>query len=169
MPLSRPATAALLPAALLLLRLVAPVLADEPIIGNILVTTDHVAPGASFGVSGYQLDPGTAVSLTLIQGDRSAMAGSAPVSADGTFSTSAAVPADFVDGYAELVGTGSEGGRWVASVLIDVDGLPNQAASSGGVDPQIIALIVLAIGLIIFAVAVVSFIRGDARKSPEPD
>jgi hypothetical protein len=156
--------AAIIAASLLAVAAVVSTLADEPVIGNILVTADHVSPGGSIGVSGYQLDPGSTVDLTLTQGTGAATVGAPTVEADGTFSTTVWVPSDFADGYAELVGTGSEGGRWVASVLIDADGTPNQPASRGGFDPQVVALTVLAIGVVIFVAATLSAVRGGARK-----
>jgi hypothetical protein len=146
-----------------------PVLADEPVIGNILVHTQAVEPGGSFSVTGYDLDPGTVVELEVRQGDASAPAGSARVLEDGTFATTAVVPTSFTNGYAELVGTGSEGGRWVASVLVGTPGEPATQGTTSPVDERAIALVVFLIGLVIFAVAGTHYLRGPRRRSHSPD
>src|SRR5262245_51790636 len=142
--------------------------ADEPVRGNLVLGVAQVEPGGSVPVSGYLFDPGLEISLTLRQGPRSVPVGTVTVRPDGTIGTSVTVPADFEDGFAELVGTGQTSGEWRASVLV---GDPSTAEPAAGVrlDGRTLALIAFGAGLVIFVVAGLVGRRSRRIASPSPD
>lgn len=162
-----PAAIAVAAAALALTAgLAEPVLADEPVRGNILVPIEQVAPGDAFPVTGYELDPGITITMRINQAATSTELGSVTVAPDGTFQTSLTAPAPLSGGYAELIATSDEGSQWRASVLIAGPGDGNatpppgaQSPASGAVDPRLLALAVMAVGLVIFAVAGLRYLR----------
>jgi hypothetical protein len=145
--------------------LAGPAIADEPVRGNILVLTQSVEPGGSFPVSGYGLDPGIEITFVLHQGPDSAEAGSTTVGADGTFTTTAVVPATFSNGYAELAGVGDGGARWVASVLIGPEPTPASQTVVVPSESRVTALIVFVVGLVTFVIAGVSYLRAQRQRS----
>ena len=145
-----------------------PASADEPIIGNIVVMAQSVDPGGSFPVTGYGMDPGLEISFVVTQGSTSAPAGSAIAAADGTFTATLAVPAAFTSGYAELVGMGKDGGRWVASVLVGPEPSPPSQEVVVPLQTRVPALVVLVVGLVIFVIAGLRYVLGQRRRSKSP-
>lgn len=137
-------------------------LADEPGIGHVFVPADHVVPGETFPVTGYDLDPGASLLVGLSTGSTSIALGTRAVAADGTLSTTVLLPPTFPTGYAELTATSAEGGRWSTFVLVGerAEGpKPSGAASDATLNSQTIALIVMLVGLVIFAGAGLRYLR----------
>ena len=56
---------------------------DDLVIGLVLVPADHVMPGETFPVTGYDLDPGASISLGLTSGSTSIALGMGEVASDG--------------------------------------------------------------------------------------
>ena len=134
-------------------------LADEPVIGNVLVPIEHVEPGATFPITGYDLDPGAVITLDLSSGGQSAALGSATVAADGSFASTATLPATFNRGYAELAATSSEGGRWVATVLVGAPSTVPHAAPGASAEDRLLWVGLLLVGLALFVVAGLRYLR----------
>jgi hypothetical protein len=93
------------------------VAADGLTRGQVLVPADHVDPGASFRVSGYDLDEDAPVRIELVRGEvRVELAGTS-TAADGTLDVGLLMPESFPTGYAELhvIATGV---TWTTTVLV---------------------------------------------------
>lgn len=136
--------------------------ADEPGIGQLVVPADHVMPGETFPVTGYDLDPGASLLLGLSTGSTSIALGTRAVAADGTLSTTVLLPPTFPTGYAELTATSAEGGRWSTFVLVGerAEGpKPPGGAGDAALNLQSIALIVMLVGLVIFVGAGLRYLR----------
>ena len=141
-------------------------LADSPSNGQLLVPGDHHLPGESLEVTGYALDPGMALQLTLVNGSNTVSLGTATVLDDGTFSVPASVPATFPTGYAEVVATSSGGGNtWQTVILVGerAEGPKPVDPAAASTDTSTLGLVMIAIGLAIFLVAAAWYLRGRLR------
>jgi hypothetical protein len=158
---------ALLASAILIARIVPPalVLADEPARGQLVVPGDHHLPGATFTITGYDLDAGDTISFELVSGATSVSLGDTTVAADGTVSMPAAVPTTFPKGYAGVVGTGRGGTQLKTVVLIGerAEGPGAQLAADEWTPDRIAGVGMMGVGLAIVAAMVATHLRG--RKS----
>ena len=155
-------------ATLLLLSLAPVAFADEPTNGRVIVQADHILPGGSAPLTGADLDEGPVV-LRLAVPARAAVVGEGVVAPDGTLHATVAVPADFPAGYATLDVEG-EGATWSTVVLVG----PRAEGPSGtagpapaALDERALALGVLAVGGVIFVVALASYFRKGRGTSRE--
>lgn len=141
--------------------------ADGPTNGNVIVPGDHLMPGEQFRITGFNMDPGVALSLRLVSPARSDDLGGTTVAPDGTIDATGVVPSGFPFGYAELQAVSSADGAWSTTVLIgpraEGPGGTNAAPDDGG---RGIALLVLGIGLLIVMFAGASYVRGRSPRSP---
>jgi hypothetical protein len=143
------------------------VAADGPNNGNLLVPVDHVMPGEQFRITGFDIDPGITLTLSLIAGARSAELGQIKVALDGTVESTAVVPADFPLGYAELHAASDGEGTWSTAVLIGPRAEGPRGVNTVADDPsRTIALIVAALGLVIFVGAGLLYLRSGRRGTP---
>ena len=142
------------------------VLADDPANGQLLVPGDHHLPGESMEITGYGLDPGMALQLTLVNPSQTAALGSATVLTDGTFSAPATVPAAFPTGYADVVATSSNGGgAWKTVILVGerAEGpKPLDPAAAPDHTPTL-ALVMIGVGLVVILAAGAWYLRGRLR------
>jgi hypothetical protein len=154
-------------ATLLLLGTASVTLADEPTNGRVIVQADHVMPGASAPLTGADLDEGPVV-MRLEVASRIAVVGDAVVAPDGTLQATLAVPADFPTGYATLDVEG-EGATWSTVVLIGprAEGPGGATGPSAALDERALALGVMAVGAVIFIVALVTYYRKGRGTSPD--
>jgi hypothetical protein len=139
-------------------------LADNPSIGQLLVPGDHHLPGATIEVTGYELDPGMALQLTLVSPTRTAVLASTTVREDGTFSAHATVPSDFPTGYANVVATGSSGGSWTTVILVGERAEGPRPLDAQSFDGSPIGIAMLGVGLVIALAAGGWYLR-DRRRS----
>jgi hypothetical protein len=130
------------------------VLADNPGVGQVLVPADHVMPGETFPVTGYDLDEGISLTLVLTSGATSVDLGSGQVAPDGTLRAIVSLPVSFPNGYAELTATSTDGGRWSTYVLVGqrAEG-PDAVAEAARTAP--LTSVALALGVIAAAIIVV--------------
>jgi hypothetical protein len=148
-------------AGVLLFARAAAVLAGGEGSGQLLITSDHIEPGMSFEILGARLDPGATIELS-IRGETDTIAlGTTSVHQDGSMSFEAVVPESFALGYAHLTGRLSTGTEVTTLVQVGIPPTaPGAESGSEGVDERSIGLVILVVGLAIFAMAVVAFIRG---------
>lgn len=118
-------------------------------------------PGETAPLTGADLDEGPVV-MRLEQAAGSAVVGEGVVAADGTLEATIDVPPGFPLGYATLAVQG-DGEAWSTIVLIGprAEGPQPDGAGEGTtpLNPQVIALVVLAVGIVIFAVAGLRYLR----------
>ena len=147
-----------------------PALADEPSRGQLVVPGDHHLPGASFAITGYDLESGDTMRFQLVNETTSVDLGDAAVAADGTVSMPAVVPTAFPEGYAEVVGTGLGGNQLKTVVLI------GQRAEGPGAQPtvhewtpdRVAGVGMVGLGLAIVAAVGVRYLRGRRSGGPAP-
>jgi hypothetical protein len=167
---ARPVTLAVSLATAFLFMLAPVALADEPTNGRVLVQADHVMPGESAPLAGADLDEGPIV-LVLKVPSRAEHVGEGVVAPDGSLQATLAVPADFPVGHATLEVVGAAG-TWSTTVLIGprAEGPGGETGRSPGpIDERAIALGVMAIGGLIFVVALARYRRrGRGVSSDAP-
>jgi hypothetical protein len=141
------------------------VLADEPARGQLVVPGDHHLPGATFAITGYDLDAGDTIRFELVSGATSVPLGDTTVAADGTVSMPAAVPMTFPKGYAEVVGTGRGGTQLKTVILIGErpEGPGAQPAPDAWPPDRVAGVGMMGIGLVIVAAVVALYLRGRKR------
>lgn len=110
-------------------------------------------PGASFAVTGYDLDEGLSLALVLTSGATSVDLGAGRVAADGTLSAIVSIPASFPNGYAELTATSADGGRWSTYVLVGQRAEGPEAVAETARNAQVRS-VALALGVLGTAVVV---------------
>lgn len=139
--------------------------------GRLFVPGDHFDPGATLSISGTELDPGAELVLRLVSGSTTVEVGRATVGDDRTMAATAAVPAGFPAGYAELTATDAAGTSWSTFILIGDRAEGPGATPSGGITPdqQTIAFLVLGLGLVVFVMAGVLYVRGRSTKRSRHD
>jgi hypothetical protein len=136
----------------------------------ILVPVDHVDPGQTFDVVVADLTPGSTVVLEVVRDGESLQIGQAVSDADGHFTTTAALPADFPHGYAQLVATAEDGTQVTTWVLVgsrSEAGPPPTApppAFNQLLDPSVLLLVAL-IGGIGIALAIALIKRSATRPA----
>jgi hypothetical protein len=135
--------------------------ADNPGIGQVIVPGDHVTPGETFQITGYDLDPAAYLAFKLTSGTSSIEVGMARVGDDGTIAKTATLPASFPLGYAQLLATSDGGGQWSTSVLVGerAEGPGSQAAVDDGIAGRLAGLVLLTLGVVIFSVAGLRYMR----------
>lgn len=139
---------------LLALLLAAPVAAHFGGEAFILVPGDHVNPGQTFEVIVADLTPGARVDLIVLEnGDQPVPVGSAVSDTQGHFSTTGTLPADFPNGYVEIVATAEDGTSVSTWMLVgprtsETGAPPVAAATDAGLDPSLIMLGVLVGGAV---------------------
>ena len=163
--IARPVALSVTLATWLLLMLAPVALAGEPTNGRVIVQADHVMPGATAPLTGADLDEGPVV-LVLKVPSRAAHVGEGVVAPDGTLQATLAVPPDFPAGHATLEVVG-EAGTWSTNVLIGPRA-EGPGSGTGPFDERLIALGVMAIGGLIFVVALARYLRRDRGASSEP-
>ena len=143
----------LLPA-LLLIAAASPaaVLADNPGIGQVLVPVDHVMPGQTFPVTGYDLDENSDLTIRIASGTTAIELGTGHVAADGTLATVTALPGSFPHGYAELTASAPGGGRWSTFVLVGPRAEGPEAVANAALNAQVLALL---LGALVISIVVV--------------
>ncbi len=146
-------------------------LADEPNSGHLIVPVDHVLPGETFRITGFEIDAGIDLSLQLTSGGTTVELGSAHVALDGTVEASGGVPANFPLGYAELHAVSQADGTWTAVVLIGERAEGPQAIYPDGpfIDVQLMAVLMIGVGLVVFVGASSRYLRGRQRETSRPD
>ncbi|HUR16835.1 MAG TPA: hypothetical protein VMZ33_06095, partial [Candidatus Limnocylindrales bacterium] len=97
----------------------------------IIVPADYLLPGQQFDAVAVDLAPGSVVSFEMRRDALVVALGSAPSPGDGHFTLTMAVPADFPTGYAELVGTSSDGTSAMTWVLVGERNPATPAAPPG--------------------------------------
>jgi hypothetical protein len=145
------------------------VAADGPNNGNIIVPVDHLMPGEQFRITGFGIDPGIALSLTLASGQRADTIGTVTVARDGTIETTGVVAGDFPLGYAELRAASAADGTWTTAVLVGPRAEGPGNGNAAAVPGEAVALLVLAVGILIFVLAAASYVRGRRMPRVKPD
>ena len=126
----------------------APVQADGPTRGEIVVRADHVEPEATFTITGYLLDESAPVRFELVNGESRVELGAATTTVAGTLEVDVALPAGFPTGYATLLVHGL-GTTWSTTVLVgDRAEGPGAQAIAEGLDPLVALLVVAGVGLL---------------------
>jgi len=145
--------------------LAAPVAADEPTRGQIIVPADHVDPGSTFSVTGDDLDEEAPVRIELVRGDLHVGLGSATTAADGSLAVDLVMPSTFPTGYAELHVI-TVGASWSTTVLVGerAEG-PGGIAGNDAAAGRLPAVLLLA-GIAVLAFAVLRLVRGRRRAAP---
>lgn len=134
----------------------------------ILVPSDSVSPGSAFEVIAVDLGPNATISFEVDNGNRVAALGSVPADSDGHFQGALQMPADYPQGYAELIAISSDGYEVATWVLIGP-----RTASTGAPpgqptwwsDPSVVVLGVFVVG----ALGVLGYLliqRGSTRPAP---
>ena len=123
----------------------------------VIVPADHVVPGESFDVVVADMGAGSEIVLTIEAPERSESLATVTAAPDGHFHGSVDLPANFPDGYAQLIVSGSDGS--VASTWVLVSprraGAPSSPDSgSWWTDPSVVLLGAFVIG----ALAVVGYL-----------
>ncbi len=149
------------------------VMADGTGRGRLFVPGDHFNPGEKLSISGTDLDPGAELVLRLASGSTTVELGRTRVSDDRTFAASATVPAAFPPGYAELTATDAAGTAWSTFILIGDRAEGPDPAGPGAQGPEAstdstFAVLLLAIGLVVFVVAGLAHLRGRPRVTSRP-
>jgi hypothetical protein len=88
---------------------------DEP---TLVVPLDFVMPGEMVPVIGADLGSDADLTITLVQGVRTAELGTITAGPDGHFSTSMQVPADYPNGYSQLIADGNDGSQASTWILV---------------------------------------------------
>ena len=147
------------------------VAADSPARGQILTAGDHVLPGETLTVTGFQLDPGERLSFRLIIKTTDLDLGTATVAADGSVEIKALVPIGTPVGYGEVAATNASGSTWSTVTLIGerpegpaASSAPTSSAIDGPVDDRVIGLIMVALGVVLVVLAVAWWWTGRRRK-----
>jgi hypothetical protein len=138
----------------------------------ILVPLDHVLPGQTFEIIVADLTPGSTIQLTAVQNGVSVPVGTAQSDAEGHFTTSATLPADYPHGYFELVATAGDGTQASTWVLAgprtsETGNAPAPTTSGGTIDPSLVVLLVL-VGGSVAAAGYVALRRARARVVTPP-
>ena len=144
-----------------------PLAADEPTRGQILVPADHVDPGATFTVSGYDLDEDAPVRIELVAGDARAELGTATTAPDGTLDVDVPLPSTFPIGYATVL-VHALGTTWSTTVLVG-DRAEGPGGSASGAPLDWIPLALVLAGTATFALAVWMFARAGRRRARSHD
>jgi len=149
----------------------ATLLADSPTNGTIIVLGDHVLPGQPFSITGFDIDPGIELELAITNGSRTASLGRATVGIDGTVNASVTLADDFPLGYANVTATSPADGQWTTAVLVGdrAEGPGAPVGDGVPIDERSVGLLLVVIGLVVFAVAAFVFLRGRPRRSADPD
>jgi len=129
------------------------------------VPADHVDPGASFRVSGYDLDEDAPVRIDLVRGDVRVELASTSTAADGTLDVGLRMPASFPTGYAELhvIATGV---TWSTTLLVGdrAEGPGGTGVINGDTDWLLWALAIA--GAVVLGLIVLRTVRGGVRAAP---
>jgi hypothetical protein len=118
------------------------------------VPEDHITAGAEFPVIGANMEPGSEIRLFLANGPRRVSLGTVTTDQGGAFQTTAAAPADFPDGYAQIVAISDiEEPIWT---LVLVGPRETYVMDPGGTslerllsDPLVLILVVAVVGSIV--------------------
>jgi hypothetical protein len=92
---------------------------------------------------------------------RTSALGTVVVGVDGTMNATAVMPADFPDGYANVTATSRADGQWLTAVLVGERPEGSGAQEPVAEDPRLrtVALLVLAVGVVIFLAAGARYLR----------
>lgn len=139
--------------------------ADGAGTGRLFVPGDHFDPGDTLDISGTEFDPGAQLVIRLVSGTSSAELGTVTVADDRTLIVTAAVPAGFPTGYAELTATDSSGRTWSTFVLIG--SRPEGQPGGAQLDERAWWLAVLAGGVAIMSIALLQYRRARSQGAAE--
>ena len=139
--------------------------ADEPTRGQVLVPADHVDPGATFTVSGYDLDEAATVRIEVVRGDVRAELGSASTAADGTLDVDLVMPATFPTGYAD-VHVSAIGVTWSTTVLVGARAEGPGGANEINDEVDWLPWSIVVAGAVLLGLVVLRLARGGERAAP---
>ena len=109
----------------------------------IVVRADHINPGETFDVVAADLTPNATIALTLSRDERQVSLGETVADAEGHFSSTLPLPADFPSGYAQLVAIATDGTQastWVLVGLRTSATPPPPGQVAWWADPSVIVL-----------------------------
>jgi hypothetical protein len=132
----------------------------------ILVPADHVNPGQPFEVFASDLGANADVMLSMRRDETLTPLATVDADPQGHFTTTVSLPADYPEGYAELIAAGDDGSRVSTWVLVgpraqSTPALPASAAWWS--DPSVLVLVAFLVG----ALAVVGYLL--LRPKPRRD
>jgi hypothetical protein len=144
-----------------------PVLADSPSNGQLIVPGDHINPGETFSITGYDIDPLIDLDLAIASGGRTAQLGTVKTDGAGNMSASVQLPADFPTGYANVTATSLADGQWTTAVLVG-ERAEGPTAQPGGapLDDRVFGLLLAGIGTVLFLVAAAWYVRTRPKGTP---
>jgi len=128
--------------------------------GELQVPIDHVMPGQTFPVTGYELDQGAGLIVRITTGQVTIELGRTVVASDGTMAMTASLPVAYPKGYATLTASG-DAGQWSTVVLVGerAEGPGQRPNAPDSNAAQNLALVVLIVGLAIFFLAGARYVR----------
>jgi hypothetical protein len=138
----------------------------EPLV---LVPVDHVLPGETFPLTGADLGEDALVSFELKQEELVVPLGRITAGPDGHFESTLDLPSTFPEGYAQLIGSSSDGSESSTWILVGerTEATPPPPGGSGWGRERTLIVLALVVGLVAAALGLVAM-RSGRRDGGSP-
>jgi hypothetical protein len=132
----------------------------------VLVPVDHVMPGETFPLTGADLGEGALVTFQLKQEELVVPLGRITAGPDGHFESTLDLPASFPVGYAQLVGSSSDGSEASTWILVGerTEATPPPPDGSGWGRGRTLIVLGLVFGLLAAALGLVAMRSGSGVR-----
>lgn len=136
----------------------------EPLV---LVPVDHVMPGETFPLTGADVGEKAVVTFELRQEELVVPLGRITAGADGHFTSTLDLPPTFPNGYAELVGSSTDGSETSTWILVGerTEATPPPPDESGWGRERTLVVLALVLGLVAAALGLVAMRSGRRTRS----
>ncbi len=130
----------------------------------VLVPVDHVMPGETFPLTGADVGEGALVTFELKQEELVVPLGRITAGPDGHFESTLDLPPTFPEGYAQLIGSSTDGSETTTWILVGERTESTPAPPGGTAWGRERTLIVLALVLAVAAAALAFAARRSGRR-----
>lgn len=140
----------------------------EPLV---LVPVDHVLPGETFPLTGADVGENAVVNFELRQEELAVPLGRITAGPDGHFTSTLDLPQTFPDGYAELVGSSTDGSETSTWILVGerTEATPPPPDGSGWGRERTLIVLAFVLGLVAAALGLVTMRSGRRTRGGPPE